>query len=266
MPYLLGNGIRIRYEKRGLGTPMIWAHGLFSNWRVWEETMAFLMDRYCVISYDARGHGESEVPEKQDAYSQEIMVQDMRGVLDALGIERAIIGGHSMGANVALNFSICYPARCLACIPVGAGAGSSHSHWGEIMRSLADMIEQEGMRKVVEQAKKLPGWEPLVNTPLLWERVKRDILACSAKGVTNTIRGVQMKRPTVQQLEPELRKFSVKALVIVGDLDTPCMEPSRIIAQYIPKATLEIIQGVGHFTHIEAPEKFLKAVERFLAH
>jgi pimeloyl-ACP methyl ester carboxylesterase len=267
MKYIWENGIRIRYEKHGTGTPMIWLHGLFGNWKVWEETMTFFMDHYCTISYDARGHGDSEVPENQDAYSQEIMVEDMFGVFNALNIDRAVIGGHSMGANVALNFAIRYPERCLACIPVGAGAGSAQPKWrGEIMRSMADTIEQEGMVKAVELAKNLPGWEQLAIIPSLWEKVKRDILDSSPIGIANTIRGVQMKRSTIQQLEPQLRQLRVKTLIIVGELDTPCLEPSKLIAQFTPEAVLEIIEKSGHFTHMEAPEKFMRVIENFLTH
>jgi pimeloyl-ACP methyl ester carboxylesterase len=267
MKYIWENGIRIRYEKRGTGTPMIWLHGLFGNWKVWEETMTFFMDHYCTISYDARGHGDSEVPENQDVYSQEIMVEDLFGVFNALNIDRAVIGGHSMGANVALNFAIRYPERCLACIPVGAGAGSAQPQWrGEIMRSMADTIEQEGMVKAVELAKNLPGWEQLAIIPSLWEKVKRDILDSSPIGIANTIRGVQMKRSTIQQLEPQLRQLRVKTLIIVGELDTPCLEPSKLIAQFTPEAVLEIIEKSDHFTHMEAPEKFMRVIENFLTH
>lgn len=265
MPSVFVNHIRIHYEQIGSGTPMIWAHGLFGNWRTWGKTISFFKDRYCVITYDARGHGESEVPESKETYSQEIMVEDLKGMIDALEIDRAFIGGHSMGANVALNFAIRYPEHCLACIPLGAGAGSGQPQWQEeIMRSMADAIEKGGMVKAVELAKYLPGWEQLAITPSLWENVKQNIITSSPIGIVNTIRGVQMKRSTIQQLEPQLRQLRVKTLIIVGELDTPCLEPSKLIAKLIPEAVLEIIEKCDHFTHMEAPEKFMGVIEDFL--
>jgi pimeloyl-ACP methyl ester carboxylesterase len=123
MPNILANDIRIYYEERGSGPAMVWAHGLAGTWQGWEKVMDFFQNRFRVIAYDARGHGRSEIPDQPEAYAQDIMVEDMRGLLDALGITKAIVGGHSMGANVALNFAIKYPKRCLAVIPVGIGSG-----------------------------------------------------------------------------------------------------------------------------------------------
>jgi pimeloyl-ACP methyl ester carboxylesterase len=266
MPDILANSIRIHYQEQGYGIAMIWAHGLLGTWRVWEDTMAFFQNRYRVIGYDARGHGFSEVPDRPEAYSQEIMVQDLRGIMDALAIDRAIIGGHSMGSNVALNFAISYPERCLACILVGAGAGSKDSQWrGELMGSFADIVEQKGMVMAAEHARTLPGWELLVSNPTLWKVTKQNILASSPRGIASTIRGVQMQRPTVQQMDPSLLKLTVKTLVVVGELDTPCLEESRIIAQRIPKAILKEVPNVDHFVHLEAPQEFLKAIEQFLS-
>jgi pimeloyl-ACP methyl ester carboxylesterase len=75
-----------------------------------------------------------------------------------------------------------------------------------------------------------------------------------------------MKRSTIQQLEPQLRQLRVKTLIIVGELDTPCLEPSKLIAQFTPEAVLEIIEKSDHFTHMEAPEKFMRVIENFLTH
>jgi pimeloyl-ACP methyl ester carboxylesterase len=93
MPDILANGIRIYYEERGAGPAMVWAHGLGQTWHGWDGVMTFFQDRYRVIAYDARGHGRSEIPDRPEAYSQDIMVQDMRGLVDALGITQAIVGG-----------------------------------------------------------------------------------------------------------------------------------------------------------------------------
>lgn len=111
MSNILVNGIRIWYEERGKGPAILWAHGLGGTLHEWDETIAFFKKNYRVIAYDARGHGCSEVPDSPTAYSQDIMVEDLRGLMDALDIPQAIVGGHSMGANVALNFALQYPSR-----------------------------------------------------------------------------------------------------------------------------------------------------------
>lgn len=266
MPDILANDIRIHCEERGSGLAMVWAHGLCGTLHGWDETMAFFQDRYRVIAYDARGHGRSEVPDWPEAYSQDIMVQDMRGVMDALGIAQAIVGGHSMGSNVTLNFALRYPERCLGLIPVSIGSGSSDLRWWqEWFGKLADLAEQKGMAAFLEEMKKLPAWATAFAHPQIGKRVSQEVLNSSSRGIAYTIRGVQMKRLTIFQLESRLQELQVETLVVLGELDTPVVECSRFMAQHIPRATLELIPAAGHFTHLEAPERFLPVVDRFVA-
>ena len=150
MPDIMVNGVRLFYGERGSGTAMVWAHGLGGTWQEWEGLIEFFQDRYRVVAYDARGHGDSEKPDRPEAYSQDIMVEDMRGVMDALDINKAIVGGHSMGANVALNFALRYPERCIGLIPVGIGSGSSDREWWkEWWGHMADTAEKEGIAAYV---------------------------------------------------------------------------------------------------------------------
>ncbi|HUU65377.1 MAG TPA: alpha/beta hydrolase [Dehalococcoidales bacterium] len=266
MPDILANGIRIYYEERGMGPAMVWAHGLGGTWHGWEGTMSFFKDRYRVIAYDARGHGRSEIPDKSEAYSQDIMVEDMRGVMDALGIAQAIVGGHSMGANVALNFAFQYPERCLGLIPVGIGSGSLDPQWWqEFWGKLADLAEQRGMVAFLEEMKKLPAWGSALTDPQLGKQISQTVLDNSPKAIAYVIRGIQRKRSSIFQLEPRLEKLPVATLVVLSDGDTPVVECSRFMAQHIPRATLEIIPARSHWTHLEAPEKFFSAVDRFVS-
>ena len=266
MPDILANGIRIYYEERGMGPAMIWAHGLGGTWQGWEGTMSFFQDRYRVIAYDARGHGRSEIHDQPEAYSQEIMVQDLRGLMDTLGLTQAIVGGHSMGANVALNFALQYPERCLGVIPVGIGSGSSDPEWWqEWWGKLADLAEQEGMTAFLEEMKKLPAWASAFANPQLAEQISQTVLNNSPKAIAYTIRGIQKKRLSIFQLEPRLRKLPVATLVVLSEGDTPVVECSRFMAQHIPRATLEIIPAKSHWTFTEAPEKFWQAVDRFVS-
>jgi len=244
---------------------MVWAHGLDGTWRGWETTMACFQSRYRVIAYDARGHGRSEVPDRPEAYSQDIMVQDLRGVMDTLGVAQAIVGGHSMGANVVLNFALQYPERCLGLIPVGIGSGSSDQQWWrEWWSALADLAEQKGMAAYLEEMKKLPAWGSAFADPKTGKQVTEETLNSSPKGIADTIRGVQRERSPIFQLASGLEKLSVETLVVLSEEDTPVVECSQFIVQRVPGATLEIIPAKGHWTHLEAPEKFLAAVDRFV--
>ncbi len=264
MPDIAVNGVRIHYEERGSGTAMVWAHGLGGACQEWEGVMAFFAGRYRVVAYDARGHGSSEKPDRPEAYSQDIMVEDMRGLMDALDINRAIIGGHSMGANVALNFAFKYPERCIGLIPVGIGSGSSDREWWrKWWEHMADTAEKKGIAAYVEEMKKLPAWGSAFADPQLGKALYQAELTNSPETLATVIRGVQGKRPSIFELAPKLEKLSVKTLVVMSDGDAPVVECSRFMVEHIPEAKLEVIPARSHWTHLEAPEQFLKVVDQF---
>ncbi len=171
-----------------------------------------------------------------------------------------------MGANVALNFALEYPERCLGIIPVGIGSGSSDPQWWqEWWGKLADLAEEKGMAAFLEEMKKLPAWGSAFADPQMGEQISQTVLANSPKAIADTIRGIQKKRLSVFQLQPRLEKLLVATLVVLGKGDTPVAECSRFLAEHIPKATLEIIPAKSHWTFTEAPEKFLQAVDQFVS-
>jgi pimeloyl-ACP methyl ester carboxylesterase len=228
--------------------------------------MDYFKDRFRVIAYDARGHGRSEIPDSPASYSQDMMVQDMRGVLDVLGITQAVVGGHSMGAGVALNFALQYPERCLSVILVGIGSGSSDPQWWQKWwERLAAVAEKKGMSAFLDQMRELPAWASALSDPKMGESISRTVRNNSPKAIAHTIRGTQKKRPSIFSLEPKLRKLLVPTLVVYSHGDTPVAECSRFMAQHIPGATLETISAKGHWTHLEAPKEFLTTVDRFVA-
>lgn len=266
MPEVKVNGVRIHYEERGSGTAMVWAHGLCGTWQAWENVMNFFKGRYRVIACDARGHGSSAKPEKPEAYSQDIMVEDMHGLLDALDIKKAIVGGHSMGANVALNCALKYPQRCIGLIPVGIGSGSSDREWWrKWWGKLADIAEQEGMAAFLEEMKKLPAWGVAFTNPEMAKQITATVLANSPKAIAPVVRGVQQKRPSIFDLAPKLEKLSVATLVVMSEGDAPVVECSRFMTAHIPKAKLAVIPAKSHWTFDEALEPFLKAVDQFVS-
>ena len=266
MPDITVNGVRIHYEERGSGMALVWAHGLGGTWQAWENVMNFFQDRYRVIAYDARGHGNSAKPDKPEAYSQDIMVEDMRGLMDALDIKRAIVGGHSMGANVALNFALKYPERSIGLIPVGIGSGSSDREWWrEWWGKLADVADQEGMAAFVEEMKKLPAWGVAFADPVMAKQITETVLGNSPKALASVIRGVQRQRPSIFDLAPRLEKLPVKTLVVMSEGDAPVVECSRFMTDHIPQATLAAIPAKSHWTFDEAPEPFMKAVDQFVS-
>lgn len=267
MPDIKVNGVRIHYEERGSGTAMVWAHGLGGIWQEWEGVMKFFQDRYRVVAYDARGHGSSEKPDRPEAYSQDVMVEDMRSLMDALDINKAIVGGHSMGANVALNFAFRHPERCVGLIPIGIGSGSSDREWWQRWwEYLADTAGKEGIEAYVEEMQKLPAWGSAFADHQMGKPLIQAELGNSPKAIANIIRGVQRERPSIFELGPKLEKLPMETLVVMSDGDTPVVECSRFIGEHIPRAELTVIPAKSHWTHLEAPEQFMQAVDQFVRH
>ena len=125
MAYASVNGVNLYYEERGSGYPLVWSHEFAGDYRSWKPQVQFFSRRYRVITYNARGYPPSDVPDSLDDYTQERSVDDLRGLLVHLNIERAHIGGLSMGGNVALNFGLTYPEMARSLVVAGTGAGST---------------------------------------------------------------------------------------------------------------------------------------------
>jgi pimeloyl-ACP methyl ester carboxylesterase len=116
----------------GGSPPILALHGLASNARWWDLVAARLSPRWRVIAPDLRGHGRSDRPETGYAFAE--VVDDLRGLVEAAGLDRVIVAGHSWGAAVALWLAAALPERTIACVCVDGGAASLRDHlptWAE---------------------------------------------------------------------------------------------------------------------------------------
>src|SRR5262245_52393774 len=116
--------IDLFYEDTGQGFPLIWCHEYGGDYRSWEPQVRYFSRRYRVVTWNYRGYPPSDVPKDPAAYSVEILVEDLRGLMRHLGISRAHVGGLSMGGGVALNFGIKHPRMAESLIIAAAGSGT----------------------------------------------------------------------------------------------------------------------------------------------
>ena len=105
------DGVKIHYEIHGSGPTLLLSHGYSSTARMWDGQIAALKDRYQVIVWDMRGHGESDYPADQSLYSEALTVGDMKALLDQVGAKKAIIAGLSLGGYMSLAFTASHPER-----------------------------------------------------------------------------------------------------------------------------------------------------------
>ena len=267
MPLALVNGVRLFYEEVGHGAPLLFVHEFAGDYRSWAPQVRFFARRYRTIAFNARGYPPSEVPEDPAAFSQDHAVEDVRGLLDHLGIDRAHVCGFSMGGYATLLFGLRHPgrARSLTVAGCGYGSGGERKDFQKDSNAVAERLETEGMEKVAEFYALGPTRVQFLDKdPKGWQEF-RDVLASgSGTGRARTLRGVQMTRPSVFDLEERLTRLDVPTLVVTGDEDDPCLEPGIYLKRKIPTAGLAVIPKAGHTINLEEPEAFNRALLDFL--
>lgn len=262
------DGVSLYYEQVGEGTPMVFVHEFAGDYRSFEPQMRQFARRYRCIAYNARGYPPSDVPEAVTAYSQDRARDDILAVLDGLSIERAHVVGISMGSLAALHFGLRYPDRALSLTLGGCGYGALKSLQEQFRSeagSFAARIEAEGMQNVAADYGSGPSRVQLENKdPRGYAEFLTMLAEHSSLGAVNTLRGVQMKRPSVYDLEQSLRTLEVPTLVMAGDEDEPCLDASLYLKRTIPSAGFALLPKTGHALNIEEPSLFNRLVEDFV--
>ena len=264
------DGVRLYYEETGSGTPVIFVHEFAGDYRSWEPQMRHFGQRYHCIAYNARGWTPSDVPEDVSAYSQGRAADDVKAVLDALGIDRAHVVGLSMGGFATLHFGFRHPQRALSLCVGGAGYGAERDQ-RERFRSEADtiaaFIRESGMGAFAERYAYGPTRVQFENKdPRGFAEFKRMLAEHSAVGAANTQLGIQKERPSLYDLVEEMKRLTVPTLILTGDEDWPCLLPGVLMKQNIPSAALAVMPNCGHTINIEDPDQFNRIVGDFLNH
>jgi len=268
MPMAKVDGINLYYEETGAGTPLLFVHEFAGETQSWLPQVSFFSRRYRCIAYNARGYPPSDVPEDGNAYSQQRAVDDIKGVLDHLGIEKAHVCGLSMGGYATLIFGLVYPERALSLTVAGCGYGSvsnDRAAFHQDVEVVARRFEQEGMAAVAQFYSKGPTRVQFIDKdPKGWQEFHDQFARGSAKGHALTMRGVQLSRPSVFELEKPMERLEVPTLIMTGDEDEPCLEPALFMKRKIPTSGLVILPKAGHTINLEDPEAFNRALLDFL--
>ncbi len=231
--------------------------------------MVFWKRATCCIAFNARGYPPSDVPEEADQYSQSLAVEDIANVMRHCGAGKAHVVGCSMGGYATLNFAIAYPEMVRSITAVGAGHGSDPDKREVFLRdsaALADKLLSEGMRDGIGDYMNGPNRRRFKEKdPRGFDEFKRRAGEHSAVGSALTMRGCQLRRPTVYDLEPKLRELKVPALIVTGDDDDPCLAPSLFLKRTIPDARLWVVPRTTHTVNLEEPAGFNRVLMDFLS-
>src|SRR5882757_7392505 len=272
MPHIAArDGTKLYYEEAGQGSPVIFVHEYAGDYRTWEPQMRHFSRSHRCITYSQRGYPPSDIPEDGAKYSQDIARDDVVAVMDALKIDKAHIVGHSMGAATALHVGIRYPERCISVIAAGCGYGSSADPKKvEEARAASRETGKMFAEKTMEESARLYG-DGVVRQahkhkdPRGYAHFVKMLSEHSPLGHSLIMLNLQAKRPSLWEMEADLKTFKPPLLVIVGDEDDWCVDGSIYLRRTVPTAGLLVIPRTGHTLTSEEPEKFNAALAEFFA-
>ncbi|HZZ36192.1 MAG TPA: alpha/beta fold hydrolase [Caulobacteraceae bacterium] len=249
MAKLNRDGVNLYYEVHGDGPALLLTHGYSATSQMWKGQIATLEPHFTLITWDMRGHGQSDYPEDQSAYSEAHTVADMAALLDAVGAEKAVIGGLSLGGYMSLAFHLAHPERTRALLIIDTGPGyrkdEPREGWNANALKTADRYEKDGLGLLASGSAERAT------------ATHRD-----ATGLARAARGMLTQKDA--RVIESLPNIAVPSIVIVGENDTPFIAASDYMAAKIPGAKKAVIPGAGHAANIDQPEAFNAALVGFL--
>lgn len=249
MPTIDRNGVSIYYEDHGAGDAILLTHGYSATSQMWKGQVDALSDRYRIVTWDMRGHGQSDSPADPALYSETSTVADMAAILEHLGIQKAVVGGLSLGGYMSMAFNLAHPKMVRGLMLFDTGPGykkdEPRAAWNETAIKRAENLQENGLAALGEGAE------------------VRIAMHRSADGLAKAARG--MLTQVDSRIIESLPDIFVPTLVLAGADDTPFLGATDYMAGKIPGATKVIIPEAGHASNIHQPEAFNAAVEEFLA-
>jgi pimeloyl-ACP methyl ester carboxylesterase len=254
------NGINIDYRDSGAGLPVIFIHAFPLNQTMWDDQLVALQSSCRIITLDLRGFGQSDAP--QATYSMDQMAADVRELMSALEIDRAVLVGLSMGGYIALAFCRNYPNAVRALVLADTRAGADTREARERRLKSAEKAEREGSHAIADDMiPLLLGKTSLERRPSVVQRVRSMIEANSANGIAGAQRGMAQRRDSTDVLS----EITCPALVVVGSEDTLTpIEEAKSLARGIRDARLRVIEEAGHLPSLECPEQFNSVLIEFI--
>lgn len=270
MPFAITpDKVKLHYEEVGQGTPLLFVHEFAGDHRSWEPQMRAFGKRYRCIAYAARGYTPSDVPTDKQAYSYKHMMRDCVAVLDHLKVDRAHVVGLSMGGYTTLQVGLNHPGRLLSMTLAGAGSGSERwftEQFHKNSQDLAATFERDGSAAVAKTYGNGPSRVPFaIKDARGFAEFARMLSEHDAQGSANVSRGFQGARPSLYDFEAEIKKLTIPALIVVGDEDERCIEPSLFLKNTIAASGLAMFAKTGHVVNLEEPDLFNQVVGDFLA-
>ncbi len=266
MAGLVVRGVRYEVAVSGAGPAVLLMHGFTGSLATWDRHLPALTG-FRTIRFDMLGHGRSDAPDDHARYAMAEVVEDVRALLDSLGVERAAVVGYSMGGRVALRFALAHPERCWALVLESASPGiadpAERARRIEADERLARLLETEGIEAFVEYWESLPLWATQARlSAQVRAALRAQRLAQRPGGLARSLRGLGAGHD--DSVLESLPTLSLPVLLITGALDEKYVRLAAAMAERLPAARWVNVPEAGHAVHLEAPEAFDAAVQEFL--
>ncbi len=266
MPVARIDDITMYYEIYGEGEPLVLIMGLGGDHFRWFRILPLLAEKFKVLTFDNRGVGKTDKPDVP--YTMKMMADDIAGLMDAVGIEKAHVFGISLGGMVAQNFALLHPNRIISLMLGCTFCGGEHTVSNE--RSGPSVLDPSLIETMLPEERAVEMLPALYSREFIEENQEFvDIQIDYAKNNPIDIVGYrrQMGAVSTHDTYDRLPEIKLPTLVITGDTDVLIpAENSRIIASRIPHSKLVILKGLGHGFYTEANEETARILTDFMKH
>jgi pimeloyl-ACP methyl ester carboxylesterase len=254
----LASGLLLSYGDQGTraGPVVVLLPGPTDSWRCYGPVLADVPSSIRAIAVSQRGHGDSDKP--QTGYRVQDFAGDVAGLLDVLGVERAVITGHSGAALMARRFALDHPDRVSGVVLEGApttlrGDPGLEGFVASLVADLTDPVDPDFVRRVIEDT---TGDLPAEFA----EEMVQESLKVPARVWQETFAGLLEYDDTA-----ELGRLVAPALLVWGDEDDLVARGMQdALREAIPQAELSVYDGIGHSPHWEDPPRFAADVASFV--
>src|SRR5262249_12071795 len=267
MRMTMDDGVALEVTDTGSGPGLLLVHGFGGAKEDFADHVESLGARHRVVTFDHRGHGESDKPSEASAYSLDRMAADVLAVADGMGFDMFRLLGHSMGGMVSRRVVLAQPARIDALVLMDTSPGPIPALARELAELAASIMLDQGksvLKPLLDEAGTL---ESPAHLRLLAERPEMVEYEARNWQTLSPMMWATMLREIVPQPDQLALLAGVRwpTLVIVGEQDTPFLDGSRAMARVVPGAELVVVRDAGHSPQLENPRPWLDALERFLA-
>lgn len=254
-------GAAIEYDVRGDGEPLLLLHAFPLGLFMWDAQVEALAATHRVVRFDARGFGGSAAAD--GPLTMERIADDGAALLDHLGVDRAVVGGCSMGGYAAFAFVRHHPQRLAGLVLQDTRAGADTAEAKASRTALAAKVLAEGASAAVDAfLPKLVGETTRRERPAVVALLQQRILLTPPPAIANALHGLAARADSRETLPT----IAVPTLVLVGAEDVLTPPPEAVtMAAAIPRARLDVVPGAGHLANLESPDAVNAVLRAFLA-